>query len=353
MCYSEVIMIKKNDIDKMMDALMLRYWGIFSIDHAYRQTVKASNYFKVQNSILNIEVDALDADCDKTVLAIAVPYALEGTSKPKRSNMAKVEAFGWDFDYHIQIKRLLEEIQSGLETLCGYSLNNVTLCVDTSPYNDREVGFYAGLGLVGHHHLLIHEHLGSNIFIGYLVIHQKLPIERSAQVMPEDLPETMNHPHCQSCGRCVKACPSSVCGSEEADMVLCLSAQTQSKEIMDEAMRLAMHDRLYGCSVCQVVCPLNHNKMAHPLLTLKSENWLDALALLELTNQDFKYQYGHMGFTWRPLWIYKRNALIVLGNIGDKAAYEALDKLSHLRDDEKLAEYYVWASTQIKNRLSI
>ena len=80
---------------------------------------------------------------------------------------------------------------------------------------------------------------------------------------------------------------------------------------------------------------------------------MDALALLELTNQDFKYQYGHMGFTWRPLWIYKRNALIVLGNIGDKAAYEALDKLSHLRDDEKLAEYYVWASTQIKNRLSI
>jgi epoxyqueuosine reductase len=346
-------MIKKIDVDKLMDALMLRYWGIFSIDQTYRQTVKAANYFKVQNSILSIEEDALDADCDKTVLAIAVPYALEGTSKPKQNNMAKVEAFGWDFDYHVQIKRLLNEIQSGLEMLCGYPLSNVTLCVDTSPYSDREVGFYAGLGLVGHNHLLIHEQLGSNIFIGYLVIHQKLSIERSAQVMPEDLPETISHPHCQSCGRCTSACPTNVCGLQEADMTLCLSAQTQSKEILVESMRLAVHDRLYGCSVCQVVCPLNHNKMAHPLLTLKSENWLDALALLELTSQDFKQQYGHMGFTWRPLWIYKRNALIVLGNTGDSSAYEALVKRSDLRTDDKLADYYAWAITQIKNRLSI
>ncbi len=346
-------MIRKKDIDKMMDALMLRYWGIFSIDDTYRQTVKASNYFKVQNSILNIEVDDSDTNSDKTVFSIAVPYALEGTSKPKQTNMAKVEAFGWDFDYHVQIKRLLTDIQSGIEMLCGYPLNKVTLCVDTSPYSDREVGFYAGLGLVGHNHLLIHEHLGSNIFIGYLVIHEKMLVEHCALVMPEDLPETINHPHCQSCGRCTRACPTNVCGLQEADMTLCLSAQTQSKEILIEDMRFAMHDRLYGCSVCQVVCPLNHNKTAHPLLTLKSENWLDAIALLKLTSQDFKYQYGHMGFTWRPLWIYKRNALIVLGNTGDSSAYEALVKRSDLKADDKLANYYAWAITQIKNRLSI
>lgn len=344
-------MIKKIDVDKLMDALMLRYWGIFSIDDTFRQTVKAANYFKVQNSILNIEDDASYTDCDKTVLAIAVPYALEGISKPKQKNMAKVEAFGWDFDYHVQIKQLLTDIQSGLEKLCGYPLNNVTLCVDTSPYSDREVGFYAGLGLVGYNHLLIHEHLGSNIFIGYLVIHDKLQIERSALVMPEDLPETISHPYCQSCGRCTKACPTNVCGSEVADMTHCLSAQTQSKEVLVEAMRLAMHDRLYGCSVCQVVCPLNHNKLAHPMLTLKSDNWLDALELLDFTNQDFKHQYGHMGFTWRPLWIYKRNALIVLGNTGDKAAYESLVERSHLKADDKLVQYYGWAITEMEKRL--
>ena len=260
-------MIKKNELDKMMDALMLRYWGIFSIDYTYREAIKDANYFSVSNSILNIEANTA---FDKTILAIAVPYSLEGIIKPSQSNMAKVEAFGWDFDYHVQIKGLLTKIHTGLENLFGHPISNVTLCVDTSPYSDREVAFYAGLGLVGHNHLLIHEHLGSNFFIGYLVIHQKLPIETSALVKPEDLPENIGHPHCESCGICTSACPSSVCGQEIVDMKLCLSAQTQSKEILSDEMRHAMHDRLYGCSVCQVVCPLNHNKAAHPLLTLKS-----------------------------------------------------------------------------------
>jgi epoxyqueuosine reductase len=344
-------MIKKTAIDKMMDALMLRHWGIFIIDQTYRQAIKASNYFRVPNSILNIESDHSNTDCVKTVLAIAVPYALEGTSMPNQKNLAKVEAFGWDFDYHVQIKLLLTEIQKGLESLCGHTFINVTSCVDTSPYSDREVGFYAGLGLVGYNHLLINESLGSNIFIGYLVIHQKLSIEPSALLKPEDLPQKIVHPHCQSCGHCTSACPSSVCGVEEADMTRCLSAQTQSKEILDDGIRIAMHDRLYGCSICQVVCPLNHNKVAHPKLTLKSENWLDALALLEMSNQDFKHKYGHMGFTWRPFWVYKRNALIVLGNVGNRTAYEVLAKCSHLREDDKLFEYYDWAIEQIRKRL--
>jgi len=57
-----------------------------------------------------------------------------------------------------------------------------------------------------------------------------------------------------------------------------------------------------------------------------------------------------MGFTWRPFWVYKRNALIVLGNIGDEVAYDRLIRLSHFLDDEKLADYYNWAKTHIEMR---
>lgn len=343
-------MIDKVALNKMMDALMLRYWGIFSIDDIYIKSIKAANYFDVPNSILNTEKADCCAGNDRTVLAIAVPYALEGDLQPIHNNQAKVEAFGWDFDYHVQIKEILKQVKSGLESLCGHTLENVTICVDTSPYSDREVGFYAGLGRVGYNHLLIHEHLGSNFFIGYLVVHQKLSIEPTLLIRPEDLPKDIVHPYCKTCGRCTRACPSSVCGLKTVDMRLCLSAQTQSKDMIDESMRHAMHNRLYGCSICQIVCPLNHNVTAHQLLTLKTSNWLDALILLEMTNKDFKKLYGHMGFTWRPLWIYKRNALIVLGNVGDQVAYDGLLSLPHIQEDERLAEYYRWALNRLKNR---
>ncbi len=343
-------MIDKIALNKMMDALMLRYWGIFLIDDDYRKSIKESNYFNVPNSILNTEMVNYNAVNEKTVLAIAIPYALEGRIQPIHNNMAKVEAFGWDFDYHVQIKEILNQLKAGLESLCGYTFENVTVCVDTSPYSDREVGFYAGLGRVGYNHLLIHEQLGSNFFIGYLVVHQKLSIEPTLLIKPKELPKDIVHPYCKTCGRCTRACPSSVCGLKTVDMKLCLSAQTQSKELIDESIRLAMHDRLYGCSICQTVCPLNHNDKAHPLLTLKTSNWLDTLSLLEITNKDFKKLYGHMGFTWRPLWIYKRNALIVLGNVGDQFAYDGLLSLPQIQEDEKLAEYYRWALNRMKNR---
>ncbi len=335
-------MIEKIELEKMMDALMLRYWGIFSINSTYRETIKAKNYFAVPNSVLETEVG--------TVIAIAVPYALEGTTKPQHKNMAKVEAFGWDFDYHVQLKALLNQIKVGIEALCNQHFPNVTVCVDNSPYNDREVGFYAGFGQVGYNHLLIHEHLGSNFFIGYLVIHHPISLDPSILVKPESLPDKLVHPFCEQCRRCTQVCPSHVCGIEAVNMAECLSAQTQSKEMIRESMRIAIQDRLYGCSVCQTVCPLNQNKTAHARLTLKSENWLDALALLDMTNQDFKRLYGHMGFSWRPSWIYKRNALIILGNIGDDAAYQALIGMKRFLVDEKLSGYYSWAINRLKSR---
>ncbi len=335
-------MIGKIEIEKLMDALMLRYWGIFSIDNAYREAIKTKSYFAVSNSILD--------EGDKIIIAIAVPYALEGTVKPSHKNMAKVEAFAWDFDYHVQVETLLNHIKMGIESLSGQLLSHVTLCVDKSPFNDREVGFYAGLGRIGYNHLLIHEHLGSNFFIGYLVIHQSISFDPDSLIKPENLPDKSVHPHCKVCKKCLIACPSQVCGLGDVDMTACLSALTQSKEEIHDAMRVAMHDRLYGCSICQIVCPLNGNQTAHGLLTLKSDNWLDALSILEMTNREFKRLYGHMGFSWRPPWLYKRNALIVLGNIGDDSALKALIDLEGIKEDKKLSDYYVWAINRIEAR---
>jgi len=345
-------MITKLALDKIMDALMLRHWGIFSIDRTTRKGLKRANFFNAFNSLLNLaEYDSEDS-MDKTVLAIAVPYALEGVKVSSHKNRAKVEAFGWDFDYHVQVKILLNQVKADLEALHGQTLKDVTVCVDNSPYNDREVGFYAGLGQVGYNHLLINRQLGSNFFIGYLVIHEKLPIEPSALVTLEDLPMTTGLSYCETCRRCEQACPSHVCGFKEADMSACLSAQTQNKGIINVEMRLLIHNRLYGCSICQSVCPLNHYVTPHPLLTLKAENWVDALALLEMTHQNFMEIYGHMGFAWRPLWVYKRNALIVIGNIGDQDALDLLSQMPHLNEDHKLAMYYRWAIQRLIDRIN-
>lgn len=350
-------MINKEELERMMNALMLKCWGIISIDDTYRQKVSSRTYFDINNSILA-------GNLSKTVVAIAVPYSNASYPKPQDDTTVwgKVEPFSWEFDYHVLVRERLKALAEQIEELVlrdestqisSTKLNQVACYVDQSPYNDKEVGFLTGLGKLGKHHMLINDRYGASFFIGYLVYPFELPFETSCYKLPEHLPHTLLHPVCEACDMCTKACPTNVCEDKsEIDMTNCISALTQTKTHIEEALLSKIQNTIYGCSICQKVCPLSANEIGSAeILRSHSSNWVDCFELLEMTQKSFKHIYGQMGFAWRSHWVYKRNALIQIGHSQNEKHLKRLESFEKsLLNDEKCVFYYQWAVKQLSTK---
>lgn len=273
------------------------------------------------------------------ILCIAVPYQHSQLLKVDQSfyagtSRAVVEPFSWETDYHVNVRSELQMIHKKT----GYCREPV-YCVDNSGFNDREVALYADLGRIGKNNLLIHPVFGTKFFIGYL-IYSPWKILSGARVTPAVLEEKTTL--CEGCRRCQSACPTQALTN---GMDRCISYLTQCKEPISDELKLKMGRQLYGCSICQEVCPYN----------MPTEGFIDSsvdpFEILDLTNRAFRSKYGHMGFAWRPLWVYKRNALIVIGNTGDVAARgKLLERKSQLLEHEKLSSVFRWAVAQITLR---
>lgn len=313
-----MIQLEKSDIKKAMDALAIKSWGIFNLG---------------------------DLDDAQLVVAVALPYQLDGRLNHPDSNMGKIDAFAWDFDYHHAVKKILAQVLLHIEQTRGHTFDAPLFYVDQSPYNDQEIGYLAGLGQMGKNHLLINDLYGTHFFIGYMVL--------SARVEGITIPERSRfHPACSSCDRCTRACPAQICTFEHTDMRTCISSLTQTKSVLSLDERKLIGRNLYGCSVCQKVCPLNQKgsdlSVIYPLIT---DNWIDAFEILDMNKRAFKEKYGHMGFSWRSLWIYKRNALIILANSGDVNHLVRLKNYEHLKEDENLSMYYLWAVETLSQKI--
>lgn len=327
-------MIDKSDVQKVMDALMIRHWGMFFIGDDIKRK------FDVSNSIF----DARDVD-NGVVIAIAMPYMIGTSYRRPAINYGSIEAFAWGFDYHIEVKNRLVQMMQRLTESTGITFGDVRYCVDNSPYNDREVAYHSGLGQVGFNHLLINPEYGTQFFIGYVVINGGRSL--FVNVEAKDT-EELQHPFCASCLKCVKACPTDVCGNENKDMTLCLSALTQTKASIDASYFSKMDTSIYGCTICQKVCPLNRPIDDEIILKVSQSNWVDLFELLDMNQSVFKKRFGHMGFSWRSVWVYKRNALIVLGNTHNPSILDRLRAYKHLEEDQRLGIYYRAAILSLK-----
>lgn len=333
----------KNDVfyflHETMNTLMLKHWGIVLIKEGRPLFVERKDEFKSDNSIF----ENLGAD-QATVIAIAVPYLLSSGFPCPGASYGKIENFAWDYDYHVEVKKIIMELLTQMESQYNQKFDHYEICIDHSPYNDREVGFYAGLGSVGKNHLLIHPQMGTHFFIGYLVIKDYLLFDQ----LPEHQNlETTCYSGCEACDLCLKACPTKVCGFESVDIKACVSELTQTKSWISEENRVVFNKQIYGCSICQEVCPSNRSSKSEYILSGHTQNWVELFELLKLTSAQFKAKYGYMGFAWRSLWVYKRNALIVLSGTRSLGVLERLNALKYLENDEHLGEYYKWAINRL------
>lgn len=279
----------------------------------------------------------------RTVLVVAASYA--GPPTPALPALhGRVSRYVWGptpeagVDYHRWVLTRLKTLVGRIEAIIGQSITARTY-VDTGPVLERAWAQAAGLGWTGKNTLLIHPQLGSFTFLGVAL----LDIDLAGTPAPA-------MPTCGTCTRCIDACPT---GALVAPGVLdarrCLSYLTiEHRGPIPEAYRAAMGTRLFGCDICQDVCPWNNKPLAaHERETIPNLASLYLPALLTVDKAGFRTR-----FRQTPIWRatpdgLARNAAIALGNLGDPKARPHLEQATAHHPSALVRETATWALAQL------
>ena len=255
-----------------------------------------------------------------------------------------VSRYAWGAgDYHDILRERLETLAKRLQAHWGEFEYRV--CVETAPLLERSYARAAGLGWIGRNTCLINEPLGSWFFLGEILISIELP------------PDSPPPDRCGSCMRCVDACPTQAlvpaAGTNpeqyRLDARLCISTLTiEQKGPAPEATRQQTGSHLFGCDICQEVCPWNRRSpvTGEPAFQPLYPH-LDLSEAAALTSQEFRRRFRHTP-VWRAKfegWI--RNVATAMGNSGDPVCIEPLRALAR-SDDPGISAHANWALRRLE-----
>jgi len=273
----------------------------------------------------------------KSIICVAIPYATD--APPGRPPLTgRVSNYAWAANYHDRVWKLLRRIAAAIDEAVGEPATRV-VC-DTAPLAERAFAERAGLGWIGKHTSLIAPGLGSYVFLGEIVTTLDLP------------PDAPSKKSCGSCVRCVDVCPTrALRGDYTIDATRCIADLTQRSDAIPRELRALVGDWLWGCDLCQEVCP--PTRLASPRVDRafaaqsSHDAFPDLLALLHLRSGQFKKRYRRSAMGWRGPVVLRRSAAVALGNALDRAAVPALED-SLVRDPSELVRGHVaWALGRI------
>jgi epoxyqueuosine reductase len=289
----------------------------------------------------------------RSVLMLALPYRTEEPQQCEAGE-GRISRYAWGpGDYHDVIHDKLHALADWLrEQVPGAQCRGV---VDSAPLLEREFAVFSGLGWIGKNTLLLNKPAGSYFFLAALLTDVELTI---------DAPFATDH--CGTCRACLDACPTQAFPQPYVlDATKCISYLTiELRDAIPLELREGLGDWLFGCDVCQDVCPWNHRAPISGEVAFQpreDENPVNLIELFALDDAGFKQRFRHS-----PLWRAKRrgilrNAAIVLGNQRTPQAIPAL--IRGLHDSEPLVRgATAWAlgkmtdtssQLELRNRLAI
>jgi epoxyqueuosine reductase len=217
-------------------------------------------------------------------------------------------------------------------------------CVtDTAPLLERDFARRAGLGWIGKNTMLINPGRGSFFFLAALLTDLELQ---------SDEPFVGNH--CGTCTACLEACPTKAFPQPGVlDATKCISYLTiEHRSATALELREGIDDWLFGCDVCQDVCPWNRFAGAEPIPFSRDRSLatLDCIELLGLSDEEFRKRFRGTSFLRAKRSGLLRNAAIVLGNVGDETVLPVLER-SMEDSDEVVREAARWAISRIRQRV--
>jgi epoxyqueuosine reductase len=240
-------------------------------------------------------------------------------------------------DYHAVMKERLFSLLAWVETESGSRISGRPY-VDTGPILERDLARLAGLGWFGKNTMLINPKRGSFLFLGALFV--DLELEPDAPFADE---------HCGTCRRCIDACPTeAIEDGGVLDATRCISYLTIEKRgAIPVELRPKIGTLVYGCDVCQDVCPWNvrfASDARDPDLTSGSlEASPDPVLLLQMDADGFQRRFGGTAVTRAGRQGLSRNAAVALGNRGAPGDREALLEALEREEDPVVREHVEWA----------
>jgi len=248
----------------------------------------------------------------KSVISLAVPYYQGDHGTPPADPAGRVARYAWGQDYHRPLETRLAALK---EFILGHAPGAAVRCaVDHAPLLERAYAQQAGVGFIGKHTLLITPNHGSWVLLAELVTDLELEVDEPGFTQ------------CGTCMRCLEACPTgALTGPFTLDATRCIAYLTiEDKGDTPFALRTGVGDWVFGCDVCQEVCPYNNDATPTPLFPELTRDagegpWLS----LEDASQPRSLSAFDRRFAARPLQRagrkgLRRNAQVVRANQSDR-----------------------------------
>ena len=276
-----------------------------------------------------------------TLLVVAMPTLHLAVRHPLPV-FGQVARYAIGADYHDVLRQKLRALGQAIANSCQRTIN-ARACVDTAPLLEREAARRAGLGFIGKSNLLILPGIGSHVLLGVLLV---------------DVAITANSPEEQRCGRCtacLTACPTQAfVGPWVLDARRCISYLTiEYRGWVELSLRPLMGTHVFGCDICQDICPYNHGKAASvtsdSVAASNRAEMLDLRGWLTLTSSGYRRLTSGTALRRASRWQLQRNAAIAAGNSRDVSLLEPLAELLAASKYAIVRGHAAWALGQFAN----
>jgi epoxyqueuosine reductase len=272
----------------------------------------------------------------RSVVSLAYPYAAPGTAPPaidwRAELRGRIAAYALGPDYHDHVLTAAHAVAATVTGACPGAATRAY--VDTGPVFERDWAAECGLGWFGKNTMLLSREHGSYFFLAEIFTDLEL-----------DAPESAYRDHCGTCSRCLDLCPTgALAEGYRMEPRRCISYLTiEHRGAIAPELRAKLANWIFGCDICQAVCPWNGDAPAGSAGDL----WLDLTALLELDQAAFSRRFSKSAIKRARRGGLLRNAAIVLGNTRNPAAIAPLARALAGDPDPLVRGHAAWALGQI------
>lgn len=319
-------------------------------------------WFTAERADVSCHPDALLPSA-RSIIALATCYLSEQPNEDEAGGpRGRISRYAWGDDYHDLIKPKLQQFAAWLQEYARHEVPELEtrLFVDTGRMVDRAVAQRAGLGWYGKNTNILTHGWGSWVFLAEIVTN--LPLE------PEEIDQPLKA-NCGQCEICLHACPT---GALPAPYVLdnrrCISYLTiELRESIPLELRPLMGNLIFGCDICQQVCPVNlvaerrlglrteQRAGTHPIFFQPHQTFRprpavgsnpELIPLLKLTEEEFRVRFRGSPIKRTKRRGLLRNVCVALGNSGDRTAVPALCEALH-HEEALVRGHAAWALGQL------
>jgi len=264
----------------------------------------------------------------RTVVSAALCYYASAPEQP--DGTGRLPRYTWHHAY--------ADLRKKLDALGRALGGEYRVLVDENDHVDREGAARSGVGFYGKNTLLITRRHGSWVVLGTLVTEAAL---EATPPLGAD---------CGECRLCIDACPTGALDEPGVlDSTRCLSYWTQSRTAIPTEYRAPLEDRVYGCDICQDVCPWNRGVEKRRAGEPHGEAFVSLVDWLEAGDADLRARYDRLYVPRNDPRFLRRNALVAAGNVGGERERAAVAAYAD-SEDELLRDHALWALERIESR---